>query len=138
VGVDFRRWGVFNLVGCAGFAAQIAAIALLTRVCGWSPFAATIVGLELAALQNFVGHSRWTWGDAPPAGLREWLKRYLRYQAAKTASLAVNLLLTTGLIHCQLPPEIANTAAVLLCALPNYLISERYVFGYTSRNVEQT
>jgi putative flippase GtrA len=111
---------------------QIGAIAVLTRAFGWSPFVATAVGLELAALQNFIGHSRWTWGDAPAADLRSWLKRYFRYQAAKTASLAANLLITTVLIYFRLPPEVANTAAVLLCALPNYLISERYVFGYTS------
>lgn len=77
---------------------QIGAIALLTRVFGWPPFAATALGLELAALQNFIGHSRWTWSDAPATDLRSWVKRYLRYQAAKTASLAANLLMTVGLL----------------------------------------
>ena len=62
--VQFRRWGVFNAVGLGGFALQIGAIALLTRHFGWPPFVATAVALELAAIQNFVGHSRWTWGDS--------------------------------------------------------------------------
>jgi putative flippase GtrA len=120
---------VFNAVGVAGFVVQLAAIAVLTRHFGWPAFAATAVGLELAALQNFVGHSRWTWRDRPAAGVREWLRRYGRYQAAKTASLAANLVITTLLIQAGLPAEIANTAAVLACAIPNYLLSDRLVFS---------
>ena len=138
--INFRRWGVFNVVGLGGFAVQIGAIALLTRHFGWSPFAATAVALELAALQNFLGHSRWTWADRPLApsavegatNLRGWLRRYVRYQGAKTASLAANLVMTTLLIHAGLPAEIANTAAVLACAIPNYLVSEHLVFRHTS------
>ena len=126
--INFRRWGVFNVVGLGGFVVQIGAIALLTRHFGWPAFAATAVALEVAALQNFVGHSRWTWGDRP-ANLRGWLRRYWRYQAAKAASLGANLAITTLLIYAGLPPEIANTAAVLACAIPNYLVSERFVFS---------
>ncbi|MEO5740843.1 MAG: GtrA family protein [Vicinamibacterales bacterium] len=135
--INVRRWGVFNAVGIGGFVVQLCAIALLTRRFGWPAFAATTVALELTALQNFVAHSRWTWGDRPvprtvegPAThLRGWLRRYWRYQVAKTASLAANLVITTLLIHAGLPPEIANTAAVLACAIPNFLVSERFVFS---------
>ena len=109
-----------------------ATIALLTRCFGWPPFAATAVALELAALQNFLGHSRWTWRDRPAGGWREWLRRYWRYQIAKTASLAANLAITALLIHAGLPPELANTAAVLACAIPNYLVSEHLVFRHSS------
>ena len=127
--INFRRWGVFNVVGLGGFVVQIAAIALLTRHFGWTAFAATAVALELAALQNFVAHSRWTWGDRPATGAREWLRRYWRYQGAKTASLAANLAITATLAHLGLAAEIANTTAVLVCAIPNYLLSERFVFS---------
>ena len=130
--LNFRRWGVFNLVGAAGFIVQVTAIAVLTRGLGWSSIFATIVGLELAALLNFVGHSRWTWGDTAVRGVKAWLTRYWRYQLAKTASLCANLVITVFLVHAGAPPELANTAAVLLCAIPNYLISERYVFHQTA------
>ena len=130
--VDFRRWGVFNAVGVGGFVAQICAIALLTRYLGWPAFAATAVALELAALQNFFGHSRWTWHDRPPSGSRGWLRRYWRYQAAKTASLLVNLAITTALAYLGTPAEIANTVAVLACAIPNYLVSDRLIFRPTA------
>jgi putative flippase GtrA len=128
---------VFNVVGVGGFVVQIAAIALLTRHLGWPAFAATAVALELAALQNLLAHSRWTWGDRPvpsdvegaATNLGGWLRRYWRYQVAKTASLAANLAITALLINAGLPPEIANTAAVLACAIPNFLVSERFVFS---------
>ena len=132
MGLNFRRWGVFNLVGAAGFVVQLSAIALLTRGLGWSSLLATIVGLELAALMNFAGHSRWTWGDTRVRGVKGWLTRYWRYQLAKTASLCANLVITVVLAHAGAPPELANTAAVLVCAVPNFLISERFVFHETA------
>ena len=136
--INFGRWSVFNLVGLAGFVVQIGAIALLTRYFDWPAPVATAVALELAALQNFAGHSRWTWRDRPVANpaeglathLRGWLRRYWRYQVAKTASLGANLAITTLVIQAGLPAEIANTAAVLACAIPNYLVSEHLVFRH--------
>lgn len=136
--INLRRWGVFNLVGLAGFLVQIGAIALLTRYFAWPAPVATAVALELAALQNFAGHSRWTWRDrrvssaveAPATHLRGWLRRYWRYQVAKAASLGANLAITTLMIQAGLTAEIANTAAVLLCAIPNYLVSEHLVFRH--------
>ena len=123
---------MFNAVGLGGFLVQVGAIALLTRHFGWPAFAATALALELAALQNFLGHSRWTWSDRPATGTGGWLRRYWRYQVAKTASLAANLAITTLLVHAGLPAEMANTAAVLACAIPNYLLSEHLVFRHGS------
>ena len=131
---------MFNAVGLGGFVVQIGAISLLTRHFEWPAFAATALALELAALQNFVGHSRWTWADRPVSSgvegrathVRGWLRRYWRYQVAKTASLAANLAITALLVQAGLPAEIANTAAVLACAIPNFLVSEHLVFRHTS------
>ena len=84
------------------------------------------------SLQNFVGHSRWTWRERPASSVRGWLLRYWRYQIAKSASLAANLAITAAFVYLSLPPELANTAAVLICAVPNYLASEHFVFHRTS------
>ena len=119
---------MFNLVGAGGFVLQIGTIAVLTRGYGWSSFVATAVALELAALLNFLGHSHWTWGSSQVSGLGGWLRRIGRYQVAKTASLIANLALTAVLVHAGAPPEVANIAAVLICAVPNFLISEHFVF----------
>jgi putative flippase GtrA len=134
VGIDFRRWGVFNFVGLCGFAVQIGVIALLTRSLGWSPVAATALALELAALQNFLGHSAFTWHERRAPTARRWIGRFWRYQIAKTASLLANLGITAALVIAGLPPEIANTSAVVLCAVPNYLLSEHFVFALQDRS----
>jgi putative flippase GtrA len=129
VRIDFRRWGVFNLVGMGGFVLQIGTIALLTRGFGWRSFIATSISLELAALHNFIGHNRFTWNDRPASSVREWGRRYLKYQIAKTTSLAISLAITMIVLAITpLPPEVANSIAVLICALPNYLLTERLVF----------
>jgi putative flippase GtrA len=129
VAFNFRRWGVFNLVGMSGFALQLGTIALLTRGLGWSALAATAAGLEIAALNNFIGHNRITWNDNPPRTMREWFGRYLHFQVAKSASLAASLAITLTLTGLGgVPPELANTIAVLICAVPNYLLTERLVF----------
>jgi putative flippase GtrA len=137
VGSRLRRWGAFNAVGLCGFVVQMCAITVLTRHWGWPALAATAVALEAATLQNFFGHSLWTWRDRPvvnraeePAAIvRGWLGRYGRYQAAKAGSLGGNLVITALLMQTGLQAEIANTAAVLACAIPNFLVSERVVFS---------
>jgi putative flippase GtrA len=127
-----RRWCAFGLVGFGGFLIQIGAIAVLTRLAECPPIVATAVALELAAVHNFIGHSRWTWNDRRAESLRDWLGRYWRYQATKTASLGANLGITTLLVHAGLPVEIANCMAVAACMFPNYLVAERFVFSRTS------
>ena len=120
---------MFNLVGCGGFIIQITTIALLTRGLGWSSLVATALGLEAAAFHNFIGHNRFTWNERPPGSMREWGARYLRFQIAKTASLAASLVITMAVIAATgLPAEIANTIAVAICAVPNYLLTEYLVF----------
>ena len=63
------------------------------------------------------------------SSIRGLLRRYWRYQVAKTASLLANLAITIVLTYAGFAPELANTAAVLACAIPNYLISEHLVFA---------
>ena len=115
-----RRWGVFNIVGSAGFVVQLAAIAWLTRGWHWHYLAATVAAMELVIIQNYFAHSRWTWADRPALTPRERLMRPLRYQGAKAISLAMNLTLTGVLVsRVGLPPEVANMVAVAVCALYN-------------------
>jgi len=132
VRINVRRWCVFNLVGVAGFIVQIAIITLLTRRFEWPAFWATLVALEVVAFQNFLAHRSWTWRDRPEAGIGGGLARYGRYQAAKTTMLAANLVMTTVLASAGLPAEAANLAAVLACAIPNYLLSDHLVFNDSS------
>jgi putative flippase GtrA len=124
-----RRLGVFNAVGLAGFVIQVSVIAWLTRAGGWHHVPATIFAMQTAIVHNYLAHSRWTWADRPARTRRERCVRPLRYQAAKTISLVVNVALTAGFVAAAgLPPELANGVAVCLCAALNYLVADRLVF----------
>jgi 4-hydroxybenzoate polyprenyltransferase len=123
------RWGRFNLVGLGGFVLQLLALSILTRRFGWHPTLATAVGLQVAVLHNFAGHSLWTWADRRAVDFRVVARRFGRYQAAKAVSLAANAGLTTWLVwSLWIPVELANAAAVAVLSIANFLVTDRFVF----------
>ena len=64
-----RRWCVFNGIGLAGAAVQLAVLwMLLAARVHYLP--ATLLAVEAALLHNFLWHERWTWSDRPAAGHR--------------------------------------------------------------------
>jgi len=123
------RWGVFNLVAAGGFAIQLTAIALLTRVAGWETWLATAAGVQAALLHNFAGHCRWTWADRPVSGGRRLASRFWRYELVHVVSAAGSVSLTAWTVaRTGWPPELANAAAVCVFSLVNYLVSDRALF----------
>ena len=125
-----RRFGVFNLVALGGFTLQMAVLSLLTRVLDFHFAVATAIGIEVALLHNFAGHSRWTWADRPAGGARRLMHRLGRYQAAKSLTLGANLALTAWLVRdLGLTLELANVVAVVALSLVNYLLSDRLIFS---------
>jgi putative flippase GtrA len=128
VGPDLRRWGVFNLIGFAGFLLQLALVAILTRNLGWSGLAATALAVELVIVVNFCAHARWTWRDHPVSSLADFVVRGVRYQLTKTASFCAGLAVTALAMSLGTSPELANVISVIVCAGPNYL-TDRLVFA---------
>jgi putative flippase GtrA len=125
----WRRIGFFNLVGLGGFLLQLGTLTLLTRVFGWHFAIASAVAIELAILHNFVGHSRWTWADRRPSGVRPWVARLGRYQAVKSGVLAANLGVTVAVVDVAgLPVEAASACAVAVCSVFSFLASDRLIF----------
>jgi putative flippase GtrA len=122
------RWWRFNAVGMGGFALQIAVLWALAQIAGMHYLAATAVAVEIAVLHNFVWHEAWTWRGRGVEG--RW-KRLLRFHIANGfVSIASNVLLTLVLIRwAGLPLLAANTAAVVVMALVNFALAERWVFA---------
>src|SRR5229473_1983744 len=85
----------FNVVGVLGFALQSGALFALThreRPLGY--LAATAAAVELAVLNNFVWHQRWTWSDRPSATTGETLRRLAKFNITNGAvSITGNLVL---------------------------------------------
>jgi putative flippase GtrA len=125
----WRRFGTFNVVGLGGFLLQMAALSILTRVFSWHYVVASAAAIELAILQNFVGHSRWTWSDRRPSGFRAWAACLARDQLVKSIVLATNLAVTVALVaSLHVVPELASISAVAVCSFVSYVASDRLIF----------
>lgn len=123
------RWLTFNGVGAIGVAVQLATLTFLTRVAHLPVPVATLIAVELAILQNFAWHQRWTWSNRPAVDSRDMLNRLARFHALNgLVSLIGNVLITTALVRLHADPIVANSAAILACSLVNFLASDRLVF----------
>src|SRR5260370_9467492 len=126
----------FNVVGVLGFALQSGALFALTRrehPLGY--LAATAAAVELAVLNNFVWHQRWTWSDRPSATTGETLRRLAKFNLTNGAvSLTGNLILMSILVgRLRLPIAGANVASVAACFISNFFLADR-IAVYFSRS----
>jgi putative flippase GtrA len=132
-----RRAARFVTVGALGFVVQLAALVLLTSVAHWPWLPATVVGVELAVVHNFLWHERWTWMDrfvenrrSPLACDGPRLTRFAQYQAMTgLTSIAGNaglMLVYVGLMG--LSPIVGNVLAVITLSAMNFVMSDRCVF----------
>jgi len=122
------RWLRFNAVGMGGFAIQLGALWVLARVSGMHYLVATALAVEIAVLNNFVWHEAWTWRGLGAVG--RW-QRFMRFHIANGfVSIGSNVLLTAVLMQwAGLPLLWANTAAVVMTALLNFVLAEAWVFA---------
>jgi dolichol-phosphate mannosyltransferase len=121
----------FNVVGVLGFALQTGALFVLTH----SPhpvgyLLATAAAVELAVLNNFVWHQRWTWSDRPSATRAETLRRLIRFNITNGAvSIIGNLIFMSLLVgRLGLPIAGANVASVAACSICNFFLADRIAF----------
>jgi len=123
------RWWKFNLVGLIGFGLQMTVLFLLRRVCGTHYLLASAAALELTVVHNFIWHLHYTWRDRSASSQR---MQFVRFQLSNgLVSLVGNLLLVrvlVGAIHT--PLLVANTIAVLCCAVANFYLGGIWVFAH--------
>lgn len=126
------HWIKFNLVGLLGFGLQSAALFVLTHN-SFSYLAATAVAVELAVLNNFVWHQRWTWSDRPATTKRETWRRLAKFNVTTgLVSLVGNLVLMSILVgRFGLPITPANVITVGACSLISFFLADRIAFDVT-------
>ncbi len=125
------HWIKFNVVGVLGFALQSGALFVLTHTAPRvSYLAATAVAVELAVLNNFVWHQRWTWNDRPSGTKKETLRRLAKFNITTgLVSIAGNLLLMNLLVgRFGLPIAGANLATVAACSILSFILADRIAF----------
>src|SRR2546428_13088728 len=109
----------FNVVGVLGFALQLGALFVLKQSAHPVNYlAATAAAVELAVLNNFVWHQRWTWRDRPSATTGETLRRLLEFNITNGArSIKGNLVFISILVgRGGLPLAGADVARVAACS----------------------
>ena len=125
------HWIKFNVVGVLGFGLQSGALFVLThsapRV---SYLAATAVAVELAVLNNFVWHLRWTWKDRPSTTRRETLRRLAKFNITSgLVSITANLVFMSVLVgRFGLPVNGANLVSVAACSVCSFVLADRIAF----------
>jgi dolichol-phosphate mannosyltransferase len=128
------HWLKFNLVGLLGFALQSAVLFVLTHTAySIGYLAATAVAVELAVLNNFVWHQRWTWSDRPSSNGKETWRRLVKFNVTTgLVSLVGNLVLMSILVgRFHLPVTPANMITVAACSLLSFFLADRIAFDVT-------
>ena len=125
-----KRWVKFNVVGGGGVIVQLALLAILTQLLDVHYLLATLIAVEGAILHNFVWHQKWTWRDQPTHSLAGIGSRLLRFHLSNglTSILGNTLLIKVFVDTFQLPVVIAGLAAIAVCSLLNFLLSDLFVF----------
>jgi putative flippase GtrA len=125
------HWIKFNVVGVLGFALQVGALFVLTHIAyPISYLAATAVAVELAVLNNFVWHQRWTWRDRPSATIKDTLRRLVKFNLTSGLfSMTGNLVLMSVFVgRLGLPIGPANLASVAACSIVSFILADRIAF----------
>jgi dolichol-phosphate mannosyltransferase len=125
------HWIKFNLVGVMGFALQSAALFLLTHLAyPLSYLSATAISVELAVLNNFMWHQRWTWNDRPSTTKKETARRLAKFNLTTgLVSIAGNLILMSVLVErFRLPVTPANVLTVACCSILSFFLADRIAF----------
>jgi putative flippase GtrA len=124
------RWLKFNLVGGIGIAVQLLALTIYRSLLHLDYLMATAMAVETAVLHNFLWHERFTWADRPALRCSHSLARLARFNATNGAvSILGNLLLMRWLVgELKFNAMASNGLAIAVCALVNFLLSDRLVF----------
>jgi putative flippase GtrA len=120
----------FNLVGGIGVALQLALLLLLKSVLGLNYLTATGLAVEATVVHNFLWHERYTWADRVQPSWRKSVWRLLRFNLTNGAvSIGGNLVLMKIMVSFGHANYLAaNGAAIVVCSLVNFLVSNEYVF----------
>ena len=129
-----HRWLRFNFVGLIGVAVQLSVLQIL--ISGKLDYrVATLVAVEMAVLNNFFWHLRFTWRERHLRSPRLVLRRLMEFHLANgLVSLAGSWTLIALLVgRARLPVIAANILSIVACSMVNFMLAEVLVFRATER-----
>jgi dolichol-phosphate mannosyltransferase len=125
------HWIKFNLVGVLGFGLQTGVLFLLRHATPQlSYLAATATAVELAVLNNFVWHQRWTWKDRPSLTTKQTLRRLMKFNLTSGLFSIIGNLILMGILvgRLGLPIGRSNLASVIACSIVSFFLADRIAF----------
>jgi putative flippase GtrA len=130
-----QRWLRFNFVGLIGVGVQLSVLQIL--ISGELDFRiATLVAVEMAVLNNFFWHLRFTWRERQLRSSRVVLRRLMEFHLTNgLVSLAGSWTLMSLLVgRARMPVIVANIASIIACSMVNFLLAEVVVFRTPQRS----
>jgi len=129
-----HRWLRFNFVGLIGVAVQLSVLQIL--ISGKLDYRiATLTAVELAVLNNFFWHLRFTWRERRLRSSRLVLRRLMEFHLTNgLVSLAGSWTLSALLVgRARVPVILANIVSIVACSMVNFLLAEVLVFRTPKR-----
>jgi putative flippase GtrA len=126
-----RVWLKFNAVGIIGAGVQLLTLSVLKSIAGLHYLRATAMAVEVAVLHNFVWHERWTWAERTRFFVGGVFGRLVRFHLANgIISIGGNVVLTWFFVsQFDLNYFWANSIAIGVCSIVNFVASDRLVFS---------
>jgi putative flippase GtrA len=124
-----HRWLRFNFVGLIGVVVQLSVLQIL--ISGRLDYRiATLVAVEMAVLNNFFWHLRFTWRERQLRSSRLVLRRMMEFHLTNgLVSLAGSWTLIALLVgRARMPVIAANIMSIVACSVVNFLLAEVLVF----------
>lgn len=130
-----HRWLRFNFVGLIGVAVQLSVLQLL--IYGKLDYRmATLVAVEMAVLNNFFWHLRFTWRERRLRSSGLVLRRLMEFHLTNgLVSVAGSWTLISLLVgRARMPVIVANIFSIAACSTVNFLLAEVLVFRNADRS----
>lgn len=124
------QFGLFTLVGAAGFLVDAGVLLLLAKLLGMNIYLARVLSWLAAATFTWRLNRTLTFANRGGPILRQWLM----FLAASAGGGLINIGLSSGLIAARMAPVPALACGALAGLLWNFLASRRFVFGNPARS----
>lgn len=115
----------FAVVGGTGVIVNTSVLYVLSRWAGLPLVAASALAVELAAISNYLLNDTWTFAARSPS-----LRRFVKFNTASLAGLALNVLSVWLLTRLGLHLLVANLIGIAAGFAANYAFSVRWVWGH--------
>lgn len=127
----------FAVVGATGVAVNSAVLHMGYKILGLPLAIASPIAIAVAIFTNFSGNNAWTWRRSEPDGRGAYARRLGRYYLSSLLGALINYGLLLLLVErFAVSHLIANLAGILAGTASNYLLSEFWVFGRSTKEAE--